>query len=287
MTIDFTGTDPQTKGFINIPLASTVSATRTTVMCILGTQHLFVNGGAFRPIEIHAPVGTLVNPRRPAATGARTSTCYKIFDAVNQALAPVLPQQVNAPGYDCQIGISLSQRTESGLAVLNVVLGAGVGALYCQIGADGMIMHLTNGMNTPVESVEIEFPYLEILRYGLVKDSCGPGLFRGGVGMERVYRVLENDVLFGLHTDRHHHSATGIFGGLAGAPGACFVERDGTRIDLGSKVHTMLKRGDILTVRTGGGAGYGPPQERDRWRIETDIQQEFISPPTKSLYNPL
>jgi N-methylhydantoinase B len=284
MTVDFTGTDSQARGFINIPLASTISSTRTTVMCILGTEHMFINGGAFRPIKIKAPLGTLVNPQRPAATRARTSTCYKIFDAVNQALAPVLPTKVIAPGYDCQIGISLSHRTDSGLAVLNEVMGAGVGALYCQDGADGMIMHLTNGMNTPVESVELEFPFLEVLRYGLVQDSGGPGRFRGGVGMVRAYRILEDDVLFGLHTDRHRHAALGLFGGQSGAPGACFVERNGVATDLGSKVHTMLRRHDQLTVRTGGGAGYGPPQERDRWRIERDIRQGFISPEARRRY---
>ena len=174
MVLDFSGTDPQAGGFINSPLASTVATCRTTIMSILQAGHLLVNAGAFRPIQVVAPPGSLVNPSRPAATRARTSTCYKIFDAVNFALAPVLPEKVIAPGFDCQTGISMAVRRGGRFSVLSEVLGAGIGALHNQDGFDGMIMHLTNGMNTPVESVEVEFPFVEILRYGLVQDSGGP-----------------------------------------------------------------------------------------------------------------
>lgn len=278
MTLDFTGTDRQARGFINIPLASTYATCRTTIMSILQAGHLLVNAGAFRPIRVVAPPGTLVNPDRPAATRARTSTCYKIFDAVNYALAPVLPEKVIAPGFDCQTGISLARRAGAAFSVASEVLGAGVGALHDQDGADGMIMHLTNGMNTPVESVEIEFPFVEVLRYGLVRDSGGPGRYRGGLGMERVYRILADEVQFGLHSDRHRHAAPGLFDGRAGAPGACFVERAGAIIPLGSKVHTTLHREDILTVRSGGGAGYGPVGRRDPGLIGRDVREERITP---------
>ncbi|MGH2404768.1 MAG: hydantoinase B/oxoprolinase family protein [bacterium] len=278
MTLDFAGTDSQARGFINIPVASTYATCRTTIMSILQAGHLLVNAGAFRPIHVVAPYGTLVNPARPAATRARTSTCYKIFDAVNYALASVLPEKVIAPGFDCQTGISMALRREGRFSVLSEVLGAGVGALYNQDGADGMIMHLTNGMNTPVESVEIEFPFLEVLRYGLVENSGGPGRFRGGLAMERKYRILADGINFGLHSDRHHHSATGLFGGAGGAPGACFVERQGQVIPLGSKVSAVLRAGDILTVRSGGGAGYGPVEQRDRNHVERDITEDRISP---------
>jgi N-methylhydantoinase B len=278
MVLDFTGTDPQAKGFINIPLASTYATCRTTVMSILQAGHTLVNAGAFRPFEIIAPFGTLVNPARPAATRARTSTAYKIFDAVNYALAPVLPEKVIAPGFDCQTGVSLALRHEGRFSVLSEVLGAGLGALHNGDGVDGMIMHLTNGMNTPVESVEIEFPFLEILRYGLVEGSGGPGRFRGGLGMERRYRILRDGVNFGLHSDRHRHSAGGLFGGQGGAPGACFVERRGQIIPLGSKVHATLQAGDILTVRSGGGAGYGLVIERHPALIERDLREQRITP---------
>jgi N-methylhydantoinase B len=277
MILDFTGTDPQARGFINIPVASTLATCRTTIMSILQAGHLLVNAGAFRPIQIVAPPGTLVNPARPAATRARTSTCYKIFDAVNYALAPVLPEKVIAPGFDCQTGISIAHRHEGRYRVLSEVLGAGVGALYNQDGADGMIMHLTNGMNTPVESVEIEFPFLEILRYGLVQDSGGPGKYRGGLAMERKYRVMTDGVNFGLHSDRHRHAATGLFNGRAGAPGACFVERDGAVMHLGSKVSAALRSGDILTVRSGGGAGYGSLEQRDLRLVEKDMKEDRVS----------
>lgn len=278
LVVDFSGTDPQAKGFINIPLASTFSTVRTTIMSILGIDIRSVTAGAFRPIRVEAPLGCLANPRRPAATRARTSTCYKIFDAINHALAEVLPTKVTAPGFDCQTGVSLAHRGENGMSIFSEALGAGNGGLYCQDGADGMIMHLTNATNTPVEAVEIEHPFLQIERYALVKDSGGAGMFRGGMGIERVYRILEDGVVFGLHSDRHHHAAEGLFGGLPGQPGYCAVTRDTETVVLGSKVHITLQKGEVLTVRTGGGAGYGIPHDRDSIRIETDVREERISP---------
>ena len=273
MTIDFTGTDPQARGFINVPWGSTLSSVRTTIVAILGITHLLVNAGSMRPVHVTAPLGCLLNPRWPAATRARTSACYKIFDAVNTALAPVLPKRVMAPGFDAQTGISFGHRIDGHARILSEVLGAGNGALWCQDGADGMIMPLTNGQNTPVESVEIEFPFLEILRYGLVPNSGGDGEFRGGLGMERAYRILSGDVTFGLHSDRHRHGAPGLFEGGTGAPGACVLVRDGASRVLGSKVHESLRAGDRLVVRSGGGGGYGRPERRTAERIERDARE--------------
>jgi N-methylhydantoinase B len=273
MTIEFSGTDPQARGFINVPWGSTLSSVRTTVVAILGITHMLVNAGSMRPVQVTAPLGCLLNPRWPAATRARTSACYKIFDAVNMALAPVLPKHVMAPGFDAQTGISFGHRTDGQARILSEVLGAGNGALWCQDGADGMIMPLTNGQNTPVESVEIEFPFLEILNYGLVPNSGGDGEFRGGLGMERAYRILRDDVTFGLHSDRHRHGAPGLFGGGTGAPGACVLVRDGTSRVLGSKVHESLRAGDRLVVRSGGGGGYGRPERRAGEGIDRDARE--------------
>lgn len=273
MAIDFAGTDGQAKGFINVPWGSTLSSVRTTVVAILGVTHLLVNAGSMRPVRVTAPLGSLVNPRWPAATRARTSACYKIFDAINMALAPVLPKQVTAPGFDAQTGITFGQRAGGHTRILSEVLGAGNGALWCQDGADGMIMHLTNGHNTPVESVEIEFPFLEVLRYRLVPNSGGDGEYRGGLGMERAYRILADDVTFGLHSDRHRHGAPGLFGGGTGAPGACVLVRDGTARVLGSKVHEALRAGDRLVVRAGGGGAYGPAERRPTERLARDTRE--------------
>jgi N-methylhydantoinase B len=277
MVIDFSGSDAQVPGFINVPLASTFSTVRTTTMSILGVDIRFVNAGAFRPIGVEAPLGSILNPTWPAATRARTSTCYKIFDAVNYALAPVLPKKVTAPGFDSQTGASFAHRGASGMSIFSEALGAGNGGLLGQDGADGMIMHLTNAANTPVESVEIEHPFLEVAHYRLVQDSGGLGRYRGGMGIERTFRVLADDVNFGLHSDRHDHGADGLFGGGPGAPGFCGVERNGVVEVLGSKVHVTLGQGDLLTVRTGGGAGYGPVEERDTAAILRDLREGRIS----------
>ena len=278
ITVDFSATDPQARGFINIPLASTDCIVRTTLVSILGIGHRFVNAGAFRPIHIESPLGSIVNPARPAPTQGRTSTCYKIFDAINLALAPVLPEKVTAPGFDSQTGITFARRQEDGtMSICHEVMGGGNGGLFDRDGADGMIMHLTNGANAPIESVEIEYPFLEIQRYGLVQDSGGPGQFRGGMGMERAFRVRADGVTFGLHSDRHRHSAPALFGGHPGWPGRCTLIRNDSKKILGSKVSLPLERGDEIAIRSGGGAGYGPPEQRDADNIAKDLREDRIS----------
>ena len=114
-------------------LSFTKAATYTALKSVL-SYDVPCNAGFYRPIEVIAPPGTLVNPARPAATRARTSTCYKIFDAVNYALAPVLPEKVIAPGFDCQTGVSLARRVGGTFSVASEVLGAGVGALHDRTG---------------------------------------------------------------------------------------------------------------------------------------------------------
>lgn len=281
MTVGFEDTDPQADGFINVPLASTYSTVRTTVMSILGIDVRYVTAGAFRPIQIEAPLGCLVNPRRPAATRARTSTCYKIFDSVNYALAEVMPHKITAPGFDSQTGVSFAYRPKDGpISIFSEALGAGNGGLHKQDGADGMIMHLTNAANTPVEAVEIEHGFLQVLQYRLVRDSGGLGEYRGGMGLERQFLMRADGVVFGLHSDRHNHAAEGLFGGTAGAPGYCGVERDGEVIPLGSKVHISLREHDRLTVRTGGGAGFGPRQKRPVDQVLKDLREDRISEET-------
>ena len=116
-------------------------------------------------------------------------------------------------------------------------------------------MHLTNDANTPIESVEIAYPFLEIGHYGLVEDSGGPEKFRGEMGMEWAFRVGEDGVTFGLHSDRHGHSAPALFGGQPGWPGRCTLFRNGTEKVLGSKHSVTLQNGDEIVIRSGGGAG--------------------------------
>lgn len=277
VTVDFSGTDRQANGFVNMPLASTYSVVRVTLMMILQIAHRLINGGAFRRIHIVAPRGTLVNPDWPAATRARTGMGYRVFEAINLALADVLPQQVIAPGFDAQGSINLATRQDGKYFAVTDITGAGGGATYNQDGIDGTSLYLSNVTNTPIEAVEIEFPFVQVLRYGLVADSGGPGRFRGGLGLERTYKVLHDDVIFSLYSDRHHSSASGLFGGGEGGMGACFVVRDGERKVLPSKVSFNLRRDDVLIVRTGGGGGYGPPNERPTEQISEDLRAGCIT----------
>lgn len=277
--IDLSDSDKQAPGFINIPYASTYATVRTSIMSIIQAGHRLVNSGAFRPIKIITTPGTIVHAVRPAATRARTSACYKIFDSINQALKDVMPDRVMAPGFDAQTGIALSRRFENGrYSKFSEVMGGGNGAMKDLDGHDAMIMPLTNGQNTPIESIELEFPFLEVLGYGMVVDSSGAGEFRGGNGIERKYRILDEGVVLATHSDRHEHSVPGFFGGRRGATGAFILQRDGEYTRLSSKVSIKLKKGDILCLRSGGGAGYGDPKNRNPEKVYKDVREGRLSP---------
>jgi N-methylhydantoinase B len=275
--IDFTGTDRQTKGIINNPYGATISAAFSTILSLLRCGDIPKNGGCFRPVRIVVPEETILHAKRPAAFRGRTSTCYKIFDAIQYALAPAIPDKVVAPGFHAQTCISLSRESDKEWSVFTEVLGGGNGASKTFDGADGMIMILTNGLNTPIEAAESEYDFFQITEYGYVQDSCGAGTLRGGVGLERYYKILKDDVILTTHSDRHRHSAHGLFAGESGLPGSFTVERGGKTIKLGSKVNFVLKKGDVLRVASGGGAGYGSPSKRESEKIQTDLNNGFIS----------
>jgi len=113
--------------------------------------------------------------------------------------------------------------------------------------------------------------------YGIRRGSAGAGKFRGGMGTRRVYRILDDDVMFNAYSDRFRILPWGLFGGQPGAPSQFTVERGGVLIHLGSKVNFPLRRGDRLIIEIAGAGGYGDPRERDRDAILRDIEFGFLT----------
>lgn len=277
LVVDLSDTDAQIQTFSNSTLGSTVSTVHTTILSVLGGPHIPKNGGCFRPVRIVAPLGTAANPRRPAPSRARTNICYRIFDAIVAALMPVAVDRIPAPGFNSQTGISLSRYDGGRWRVFHDVITGGNGARECADGADGMTLPLTNSLNTPIEATELEFDFLRIVRYGLRPDSGGAGTFRGGLGIERVYEVLEDGIRMFGYSDRHLEVPPGFHGGLPGATGRFAVERDGRVTRLSARVNTLLGKGDRLIVWTGGGSGFGSPTARDGQRLEQDVRNGLIT----------
>jgi N-methylhydantoinase B len=280
LTLDFTGTAPQARGAMNVP----DSALRATVYYSVKTlldPGLPPNGGMFEAIEIEAPEGCLVNPRHPAAVGARSITCNKIARAIFGAFAPLLPDEnVMAAGHDAIPAIVFSgqRRGGAGPFVYLETIGGGAGARSGDDGMDAVHVHMTNTSNLPAEALEHEYPLL-VDEYGLVPDSCGAGKQRGGVGIARQIRALQDDIVFSIRSDSHVIAAPGVFGGGEGGT-ADLIQNAGrpdARHRSSKSTHIELKTGESMRLETAGGGGYGAPAQRDPESLARDIRDGIIS----------
>ena len=278
VAVDFTGTADQVRTNLNSPFASTISASLSAIKASLTGPDVPFNAGAARPVTITAPHGSLLNPRRPAPVRARMEACFRAWNAVQKALAKAVPTQVISPGFDTTTVMVLSHLGPGGWSVSLEIYGGGFGATATSDGANAVDGPLSNCSNTPVEALDQDFPFFRVLEYALRPDSGGAGAHRGGLGFLRRVEVLEDGVKLALYSDRFRRAPQGLFGGEPGATGYLEVLRDGQAIRLKSKDAFELRRGDIVTLALGGGAGYGRPMDRARERIEADTSEGYVTP---------
>jgi N-methylhydantoinase B len=136
---------------------------------------------------------------------------------------------------------------------------------------------LSNCSNVPVEAMDMEYDYFRVEDYSLVQDSGGAGRYRGGLGFQRRYHILGDGVTFATYSDRFRLAPQGLFGGADGVCASTQVLRGDEVIQLASKTSFALNKGDILVIRTGGGAGYGARSERAPGDVERDLREGFVS----------
>lgn len=277
IAIDFDGTSKQTVTNINAPFAATIASALSSVKTVLTTPDIPFNAGTSRPVTVTAPLGTILNPKRPAPVRARMVAGYRAYNAVMKALAQAVSDQVMATGFDTTTGPYLSRSEDTGYRVYHEVIGGGYGASIHKDGCSGVDGPMSNCTNAPVESLDMDFDYFRVTGYSLRPDSGGPGRQRGGLGICRQYKILKNGVQYAQYGDRFNFQPQGSFGGRPGAAASCTLERDGEVTALPSKTYSMLREGDILTVNTGGGGGYGPPGERDAASMKADVEDGLVS----------
>jgi N-methylhydantoinase B len=273
LDFDFTGSAAQSRGALNVP-ESGLKATVFYAVKALLDPGLLPNSGLFEAVRISAPAGSIVNPSFPAAVGARSITCQKIAGAIFGAFRGLLPRdEVMASSNDVLPAIVFSgrHRRHRRTYVYLETLGGGAGARLGRDGMDGIQVHVTNTSNLPVEALENEYPLI-VEAYGLVAGSGGAGRSRGGLGIARQIRALEDGTVFGCRSDSHLTPAEGVFGGMPGAPGR-LVRNPGraNEEELGSKVSRLvLEAGQSIRIETPGGGGAGPPEERSPERRAED-----------------
>jgi N-methylhydantoinase B len=282
IAVDFAGTAPQVGCNLNAPLASTLSATLSAVKAALTDPDVPFNAGAFRPVTISAPLGSLLNPRHPAPVRARMEACYRVWNAVMKALAQAVPDRVSASGFDTTTVGVLSQMGPDGWSVYLEIYGGGLGATAEVDGCDGVDGPLSNCSNTPIETLDQDFSFFRVLEYGLRPDSGGAGATRGGLGFRRRFLITGDQVELSLYSDRFRRAPDGLFGGKPGTTGYCRIERDGAVIDMPSKGKIPLQRGDVVELAMGGGGGYGQPSARQRSRSQADFAEGYVTHPASA-----
>jgi N-methylhydantoinase B len=274
---DWTGTSPQVKGAINNTLSFTKAAVYCCVRSVL-PQGIPNNEGVFRAIKVTAPAGTIANMVLPGACAARGLTGFRMLDCCFGALAMMLPDKVFAASDGGNTGISIGgyDNDRNPFIYVDFTCGTWGGRPFAD-GLDGNSNMGANMASTSVEITEAEHP-IEILSYEFIPDKAGAGKYRGGTPYRRDYRLLEEEAVLQVRSDRRDFRPYGLYGGYPGKPSMNFINPTGQNDDpVTAKLTMTMKRGDVLRHELAGAAGWGDPLERDPTAVLRDLRNEMIS----------
>jgi N-methylhydantoinase B len=257
LKVDFSGTDRQTRGPVNANLAVTTSALFYVIACLAG-RNVPPNQGMMAPIDLHAPEGSVVNCRFPAAVaGGNVETSQRIVDVILKAFAQALPDLV--PAASCG---SMTNLAMGGYDAIRdrwfsyyETVGGGGGAGPSGNGGTALQTHMTNTLNTPIEVLESYYP-LRVKHYRVRRNSGGRGRHRGGDGIDRAVELLVDTELT-LLADRRAHGPYGLAGADCGRTGRDSITRNGKESRIDAKASLSLGPGDVIRVQTPGGGGWG------------------------------
>ena len=277
--VDFTGTDPQRRAPINATISSCESATYFAILSVLDPT-IPANYGVYEPIAITAPEGTVVNALPPAPVVGRNAITHTIVNALIMALSQVVPERITAGYYGMSnVHILSGDGTggRPGWILFDIEVGGG-GGRQDKDGVDCYSQGIHNLANTPIEMIEMTYP-LRFRRYEFIPDTGGIGRQRGGLGVRRDIEFLDESGTLDTQFDKFKVAPFGLFGGGPGATGKMFLNPDGPdSVALASKtVAAKLRRGDVFSMWTQGGGGYGKPEERDPAAVAQDIEAGKVS----------
>lgn len=283
--LDFTGSDPQLGSSLNVPSGGDPRHTMLLVgvYYILYTLNpkLLLNTGLTRPFTCITPKGSVLNPVHPAAVGMRSLTCARLRSVVFGAFSQAIPEKLPAApaGNNCIVNVmTTDERTgRTVIAAVNPVVGGG-GGMPHRDGTNGSGADAAYLKNTPIEITETEVP-IEFIKYGLAKDSGGPGRWRGGLATEMAFRVFSPDSrITARNRDRSFFRPWGTLGGrAAGLSDMVLNPGEENFRRLGNIDTAILQPGDVLEIRSAGGGGRGDPAERESWRVAQDVARGYVS----------
>jgi N-methylhydantoinase B len=277
VVFDLTGSDGQRRAPVNSTYAQTYSGCAFVLKSLIDPD-VPVNAGFYSQVRMNAPVGSVVNCAPPGPVVGGWETQQRVTDVILKALASAVPDRVPAgtKAMICHSGFGgRDPRTGEYYCFLETMAG-GFGGRATSDGPDAVQTHGQNTENAPIEETEFNYP-VRITRYELVDDSEGAGRHRGGLGLRRDYLFADHEVSFTILADRDRWGPWGLFGGLPGRKASYILNPDGEALELSSKVTVQLKPGDVVSYRTCGGGGYGPPEERDPRAVLSDVREGKVS----------
>jgi N-methylhydantoinase B len=272
---DLSETSPQRPGPTNCTYYMALSLIMYTLRCLTDPD-IHQSEGCYRPVKTIIPEGTALNCRFPAAVAGGWEIGRRGIDAVCKALLKAMPERVPAGSNGAMNQITFGGKhpdREERFAYYETN-GGGFGARPDKDGMDG-VHSVSNTKNTPIEELEMNYPIF-MRRYALREDSEGPGKFRGGLGIIREFEFL-TDVTFATMSDRQKFRPWGIEGGGEALGTEFCLISSGKKKPLKTKGIGRAKRGDILSIKTAGGGGYGDPRARSRESLGRDLEDGKIS----------
>jgi N-methylhydantoinase B len=263
MTVDFEGSSPQVPGGVNAVAAITSSAVRYVVRCVVEAllgEPLPAGGGSMSAVTVLMPTASIVDARAPAAVAAgNVETSQRITDvlflALSEALPDLMPALSQGTMNNTTVG-GIDPRTGLPFAYYETV-GGGMGAGPTSDGLSGVHVHMSNSLNTPVEALEHAYPF-RVTHYGIRRGSGGAGHHRGGDGLRRDLQILTS-ARVALLSERRTTGPAGAAGGRPGSPGENVLIRGGVEEPLPAKATFSVQAGDVISVSSPGGGGWGPP----------------------------
>ena len=274
LNFDFAGTDAQLNCARNIPYRALLATVYTVSKALLDPE-VPANAGYYRTLLVSAPAGSVVGPVPPAAIGCRSISASVLGDVIAAALSQALPHKALAGSGPHHLYVLSGTDPRSHKYFVNYeTLAGGMGARAQRDGVDGVRVHASGSSNLPIEALEHAYPF-RVERYALWEGSGGAGRYRGGMGVVRDYRVLADDIVVSLSSERQHVAAIGLQGGGRGSLGS-FVLNPGTAEEQklpSAAADVRLPRDSVLRISTPAGGGYGEASERDAAAMERDRRE--------------
>ena len=271
IVIDWEGSSPMVAGGVNSTFpftkACAYAALRSVMLADIPNCHGFTE-----VVEVRAPEGTVVRPVSPGPTGARGITGYRMIDCLFGAFAQAVPDRVAADGSGGSTLPTISGMQDGKPFIFCETAMGTWGASRDNDGQEGVPHIGANQSNVPIEMIETTYP-IRIDRYGFVDDSGGPGNKRGGLAIQRDYRVLADDALLNVRSDKRAYPPHGLFGGSNGAPSMNYIYSGNERHELPVLLSepVPMRRGDIFRHTMPSGGGYGAAIDRDCEAVLQDV----------------